>query len=161
MPLVVILVFVHFLSLFMTATAHVLIGGAIASTIVNPEVGLSLAFISHPLLDLIPHWDFANHWQVKNKTKLFLESSLDFSFGVLLSYLLFGQQVSLWYFGACVFAAVVFDIIEAPYWFGWKFAPISLVYNIQSKMQGKAKLPWGIITQIITVTLITIVLQNL
>ncbi|MFA5933381.1 MAG: hypothetical protein WCV81_03925 [Microgenomates group bacterium] len=146
----------------MTATAHALIGGAVASTISSPELGLSLAFISHPLLDLIPHWDFANNWRTKNKTKLFIEASLDLSFGVILTYILFGQGVNMWYFFGCIFVSEVWDIIEAPYWLlNWKFPPISWVYNIQSRMQGKAPLPWGIITQIVTVVLATVVLQSL
>lgn len=145
----------------MTATAHALMGGAIASTISNPELGLSLAFISHPLLDLIPHWDFAADWRTKNKVKLFLEASLDLSFGVLISYLLFGTNVNFWYFFGCIFVSEVWDMIEAPYWLlNWKFPPISWVYNVQSRMQGKAALPWGIITQIITITVATIFLQN-
>lgn len=145
----------------MTATAHALMGGAIASTISNPELGLSLAFISHPLLDLIPHWDFAADWRTKNKVKLFLEASLDLGFGVLLSYLLFGTNINFWYFLGCIFASEVWDMIEAPYWLlGWKFPPISWVYNVQSKMQGKAALPWGVITQILTIALATLVLQS-
>jgi len=146
----------------MTATAHALIGGAIASTIPNPEIGLSLAFISHPLLDLIPHWDFANNWRTKNKVRLFIEASLDLGFGVILAYFLFGQNVNLWYFLGCIFVSEVWDIIEAPYWFfNWRFPPISWIYNIQSRMQGKAKLPWGIITQILIVILATLILQTI
>ncbi|MDD2823359.1 MAG: hypothetical protein PHQ59_04755 [Candidatus Daviesbacteria bacterium] len=146
----------------MTATAHALIGGAVASTISNPELGLSLAFISHPLLDLIPHWDFANNWRAKDKFILFIEASADLTFGVLLSYILFGQNVNLWYFFGCIFVSEVWDIIEAPYWFlNWKFPPISWIYNVQSKMQGKAALPWGIITQILTVALATLILQKI
>lgn len=160
MSFVVILIFCQlFLTLFMTATAHALIGGAIASTISNPELGISLSLISHPLLDLIPHWDFATNGKNKAKSKLFLEASFDLGFGVLLSYLLFGQNINFWYFAACIFASEVWDLLEAPYWFGYRFAPITWVYNIQSRMQGKAKLPWGIITQIITVVAISLVLH--
>lgn len=146
----------------MTATAHALVGGIVASTIPNPELGLSLSFISHPLMDLIPHWDFAADWRTKNKVKLFLEASFDLGFGFLLSYLLFGQHVNFWYFSACIFASEVWDMIEAPYWLlNWKFPPISWVYNIQSRMQGNAELPWGIITQIITVAGTALVLQKI
>lgn len=145
----------------MTATAHALIGGAIASTVPDPVVGLSLSFISHPLLDLIPHWDFAENWRTKKSSKLFLEASADLGFGVLLSYFLFGSNVNLWYFFACIIVSEVWDAFEAPYWLlGWTFPPFSWLYNIQSNMQGKLKLPWGIITQIVTVVLIVLILQN-
>lgn len=145
----------------MTATAHALVGGAIASTIPDPAIGLSLAFISHPLLDLIPHWDFAENWRTKNKVKLFFEASADLGVGVLISYILFGANINFWYFFACILASEIWDLLEAPYWIlGWKFPPFSWIFNIQSNMQGKAKLPWGIITQITTVVLIVLILQN-
>jgi membrane-bound metal-dependent hydrolase YbcI (DUF457 family) len=51
----------------MTATAHALIGGAIAASIPNPALGLPLAAISHPLVDMIPHWDFGLGWRKKKK----------------------------------------------------------------------------------------------
>lgn len=143
----------------MTATAHALIGGAIASTIQNPELGLALSFISHPIMDLIPHWDFAGNWRSKKKLKLFLEASLDLSFGVVISYALFGRNTDLWYFLACIVASEIWDVIEAPYWLlNWRFPPISWVYNIQSRMQGKAELPWGLITQILFVTVAIVIL---
>jgi hypothetical protein len=145
----------------MTATAHALIGGAIASTIKDPNLGITLSFISHPLLDLIPHWDFGNNWRHKDKTKLLLESTLDFGFGILLSYFLFGISTNFWYFITCIIASEIWDLVEAPYWIlNWKFPPFSWIYNVQSNMQGKAKLPWGIITQIVTVVLVVLILQN-
>lgn len=145
----------------MTATAHALVGGAIASTISDPSIGLSLSFISHPLLDLIPHWDFGNDWKNKNKTRLFIEASFDLGFGFVLAYILFGQHINFWYFSICILAAEILDMLEAPYWIlGWRFAPFSWIYKIQSNMQGRAKLPLGIITQIIMVVGITLILQN-
>lgn len=145
----------------MTATAHALVGGAIASTIPDPAVGLSLSFISHPLLDLIPHWDFAENWRTKKTSKLFLEASVDLGVGVILAYFLFGINTNLWYFLGCILVSEIWDIIEAPYWIlGWKFPPFSWIFNIQSNMQGRAKLPWGIITQIVTIVLIILILQN-
>lgn len=145
----------------MTATAHALVGGAIASTISDPSLGLSLSFISHPLLDLIPHWDFGANWKRKGKIKLFIEASLDLGLGFIISYILFGQHINFWYFSACILSAEILDVLEAPYWIlGWRFAPFSWVYDIQSKMQGKAKLPLGIITQIVTVVGIALILQK-
>lgn len=146
----------------MTATAHALVGGAIAASIQNPALGIPLAFISHPLLDAIPHWDFGDKWRTKPKIRLFAETAADTIFGVALSYLIFGQNIPLWYFGICVFVSEVWDLIESPYWFlNWKFFPFSHVYKVQSKMQGRAKLPLGIITQIVTVVGITVLLQQL
>lgn len=137
----------------MVATSHALIGGAIAaSSATNPALGLSLAFVSHPLLDLLPHWDFGFNWRTKTKIRLFIEAFLDLGTGTVLAYVLFGQKLEPWYFWGTIFLSEVWDITEAPYWFfKWDFPPFSSVYNIQHKMQNKLDLPWGIVTQIATV----------
>lgn len=136
----------------MTATAHALVGAAFAASIPDPRLGLTLATLSHPIMDLIPHWDVANNWRQKTKLNFFLEASLDLGIGVILSYLLFGQNISLTYFLAAVFLAEAWDILEAPYWFlRWKFFPFGFIYKIQHNMQSRAKLPLGLITQVITV----------
>ncbi len=61
----------------------------------------------------------------------------------------------MWYFLACVGAAILWDVLEAPYLiFNWNFPPFNLFYKLQSGMQGKAALPWGIVTQVVTVALV-------
>lgn len=146
----------------MTATAHALVGGAIAASVKEPLLGITLSAISHPLLDMIPHWDFGWGWRQKTKIRLFLEVTFDLSLGLILAYLLFGQYVSsLWYFLACVFVSEMWDMAEAPYWFfNWRFPPFSWIYNIQSRMQGRAKnVTMGILTQIASFLLIVWFLQ--
>lgn len=147
----------------MTATAHALVGGAIAATVSNPAIGLPLALISHPLIDMIPHWDFGWGWRKKTKFKLFVQASFDLLFGLLISYLIFGQFMdNKIYFLAAVFLSELMDIMEIPYWFmGWNFPPFSTMYKFQSHIQGKAKLPWGILTQVATVASIVLVLNSL
>lgn len=139
----------------MTATAHALIGGAIAASTQNPVLGISASFISHPFLDLVPHWDFGANWKKKTKVKLFFEASGDLLLGVVLTYLLFGSKAQLWYLAAAVLVSEVWDMAEAPYWIlGWKIAPFKWIYNIQSRMQNKASLPWGLITQFAVVGIV-------
>ncbi len=138
----------------MTATAHALVGGAIAASITNPAVGVPLAFISHPLLDMIPHWDFGIGWRKKNKFTLFLESSLDLLLGIVLAFFIFGKNIDPFYFLLCIFVSEIWDILMMPYLLlNWKFFPFKTVYNLQHKIQSKAKtsLLWGILTQIGTV----------
>ena len=137
----------------MTATAHALVGGAIAAYIPNPAIGIPLALASHPVLDMIPHWDFGRGWRNKSKALFLSESLFDLGVGLVSSYLIFGQYINFTYFLAVVFASLVFDILMAPYWFfKWRFPPFSWAYLIQSNINCKAKLPWGIFTQAITVT---------
>jgi hypothetical protein len=124
----------------MTATAHALVGGAIAASIPDPALGIILATTSHPLLDLIPHWDFGWGWRKKTKIKLFLQAVFDLLLGFVVAYFLFGRHVEFWYFLSCVIASEAWDMAEAPYWFlGWTFPPFNWIYNIQHHMQGKTK----------------------
>ena len=135
-----------------TATAHALVGGAIAASISNPAIGLPLAALSHPILDMIPHWDLGMGWRKKNKITLFVESSLDLILGIALAYLLFGKFVEPIYFLACIFFSEIWDILMMPYllW-GWNYPPFSTAYRWQHKIQSNIKLPWGIVTQAIAV----------
>ncbi len=145
----------------MTATAHALVGGAIASSISNPALGITLALASHPLLDFIPHWDFGWGWRNKNKAFFLAESVFDLTLGVVLAYLIFGQNVNLLYFFTVIFAALSLDILQTPYWFlKWKFPPFSWVYQIQSKMNTKASnFSWGVFNQVVAVLGVILVLR--
>ncbi|MDO8498741.1 MAG: hypothetical protein Q7S44_03060 [bacterium] len=146
----------------MTATAHALVGGAIAASVKDPALGLSLSALSHPLMDLIPHWDFALNWRSKSKVKLFLEAVVDLGGGTLLSYLLFGRFIDIRYFLAAVLLSEVWDIAEAPHWFLKKsFPPFSWIYAVQSRFHSRAKLPLGGITQALTVLFILLLIKFL
>lgn len=144
----------------MTATAHALIGGAIAASIPDPALGITLSAISHPIADIIPHWDFGFGWKKKNKILLFLQSSADLIFGVVLAFLLFGNTTNHLYLFLSIFISESWDLLQAPYWlFGWKFFPFSTFYNFGHETNGKAKMPWGILTQVASVTGLVLVLR--
>ncbi len=131
----------------MTATAHALIGGAIAASIQNPAIGLPLAAISHPLTDMIPHWDLGIGWRKKTKLGLFWQSALDLLLGLILTYLIFGRFTDLGYLAAAVFLSEVWDLLMMPYLLGWKIFPFTAFYHVQSKWNINIRLPWGIFTQ--------------
>lgn len=136
----------------MTATTHALIGGAIAASITNPAIGIPLVAVSHPLVDMIPHWDFGLGWRKKGKVLLFLQSLGDLIFGVALTFLLFGNTTDHLYLFLSIFISESWDILQMPYLlFGWKFAPFSTFYKFGHYTNGKAKMPWGILTQAATV----------
>jgi len=137
----------------MTATAHALIGGAIAASIPNPAIGLPLAAATHPLLDMIPHWDLGVGWRSKNKVTLFVESMLDLVAGIAFAYIIFGRHVDPIYFLSCIFFSEIWDVLMMPYLlFKWNFPPFSTSYRLQHKIQTNIKLPWGILTQVFSVT---------
>ncbi len=138
----------------MTATAHALIGGAIAaSTGNNPALGIFLAALSHPIVDIIPHWDFGLGWKGKSKALLFFQSAGDLIFGVIITFLIFGKSTNNIYLLICILISESWDFLQAPYWlFNWKFFPFSTFYKFGHLLNGKAKMPWGILTQAATVT---------
>lgn len=143
----------------MTATAHALMGGVIATSIANPAIGLPLAAISHPLTDMIPHWDLGIGWRKKNKLNLFWQSTLDLTLGLFLTYLIFGRFADPLYLWAAVFLSEVWDLLMMPYLLGFKMFPFSAFYHVQSKINTAAKLPWGIFTQGATILATMLVLR--
>ncbi len=146
----------------MTATAHALIGGAIAAAVPNPALGISLAAISHPIADMIPHWDFGCGWKSKHKALLFLESLADLTLGVVLAFFLFGNTTNHLYLFLAIFMSLSWDFLQAPYWIlGWKFFPFSCFYNFGRSINGKANMPWGILTQAVSVAGFILVLRVL
>lgn len=71
----------------MILTPHILVGAAIASKIPNIW-GLILAFLSHFILDAIPHWEYSIKGIQKTKKNQFLKDvlkvELDFCLGVFI-----------------------------------------------------------------------------
>ena len=145
----------------MTATAHALIGGVIASSVPNPALGITLSAISHPIADMIPHWDFGLGWKKKSKILLFFQSFGDLLFGVVLTFLIFGNTTDRLYLFFCILISESWDILQMPYLlFNWKFFPFSTFYEFGHQTNnGKAKMPWGILTQVASVTGLVLVLR--
>lgn len=145
----------------MTATAHALAGAVIVSQIHNPAISLPLAFGSHIVMDLVPHWDAATHWREKSKIRLIIEAGVDVLLGIVLSFFLFGKLVNLPLLAAGVLMAQLPDWLEAPYvFFGWRFFPFNYIYKIQSKFHFRKDRPWGLINQIVFVTALIILTVN-
>lgn len=74
----------------MILICHLLAGAAIATKVRNPFLGLPLAFLSHYVLDFIPHEEYeispkrSIDGKIKNWTPLFLKIGADFLIGVLI-----------------------------------------------------------------------------
>lgn len=146
----------------MTATAHALIGGAIAQYIPDPTLGITLSAISHPIADMIPHWDFGQGWRQKKKAVLFFECTGDLVLGVLLAFLLFGQTTNHLYLLMSVLISESWDFMQVPYWlFNWKFFPFSTFYNFGHQTNAKAGFTFGILTQVATFAGVVLFLQVL
>ena len=144
----------------MTATAHALIGASLAIRITNPYIGLPLAIISHFIADLIPHWDAGTNHRKKSLLRLKVEATLDVLLGFALVFLIFREQIisNPIYMFSMVIAAQLPDWVEAPSsMFGFNVPPFSWLDWVGHKLQSRMQLPWGLITQVVSVGILVIV----
>jgi len=141
----------------MTATAHALIGASIAARFTNPIIGIPLALVSHFLADLVPHWDVGTNHRQKSVFRSRVEATLDVLLGFALAFLLFGKVVQPTYLFVMIITAQLPDWLGTPFWlFDLKFPPFSWAYYVGHKIQSRMQLPWGLVTQIVTVGVIII-----
>lgn len=141
----------------MTATGHALIGTVIAAKIGDPYLAIPIAFFSHLILDLIPHWDAGTHGEKKTSSQLFFEAGLDVIIGFGLSYLLITYlfpATDLSYAFIIIIVAQLLDWLTAPYYiFKFHKQPFKFFYQLSSDTNSKLDKPWGIVTQVVVVAL--------
>lgn len=152
------------------ATPHALVGALIAEKVGNPAIGIPVAFFSHFLFDLVPHWDWGWHpgetvsriIDPTKKKQIFIESTLDVMIGFILTYAIFGNRVNTTYLFFMILAAQGPDWLTVPYWlFRKNFFPLNLVVAAQHKLQLHARLPWGLLNQAAAVLLFALLLHYL
>ena len=144
----------------MLETPHVFVGAAIAVAIPNPFVAIPLAFASHFILEMVPHWnphlntetEKYGHPTVRS-TKIVVADSLTALTGgsVIAASVLpnFGHAATILL--ACL-ASVLPDLIEAPYFFlKIKNKMILKWISFQKSIQSDTTLIPGLITQFITI----------
>ena len=151
----------------MKAASHALIGTMIAAKVGEPALAIGLSFASHFVADIIPHWDSGTHWREKTKIRLQLESVADVLTGFILSFILYGfilqTEAEIKAGPLLVFAAIIAS--QAPDWvtapkfiFGRDFPGSEFMYQVQHKLNTKLDKPWGIVTQIVALTLLYLIL---
>lgn len=159
----------------MTATAHALVSAAIATAIPHPTLAMSLAFVSHFIMDTVPHWDFGTNWRTRSKTTTGIIAVVDTIIGFTLAYFLFSGKVNSVVLLGCMVAGNLPDWLEAPYYIFFanqhKQNPTKnaifweqltyRIYKIENIFHTKMQAPLGIITQIITVVFFLVLLQRL
>lgn len=94
---------------------HTVAGIAIVSTLDNPALSLPLAFVSHYVLDFIPHWTQKPSFTGKEKYALFADFFLSLIIGVALAWQfpLFSSQ--FWVIIAGAALGNLPDAIRIPY----------------------------------------------
>jgi hypothetical protein len=157
----------------MMATAHTLVAGAIAAKVGSPMLALPLALTSHFILDSIPHWDFGTNWRKRTKTVTGMFAIVDTVVGFTAAYLMFHTRVPSIVLIPSLILSVLPDWLEAP-WYIFYANPNHVgpkdhasllerlafrLYKVTNVAHSKAPFPWGLISQILTVTFFLLLLK--
>ena len=135
----------------MLETPHVALGAAIAIAIPNPIISIPLAFASHFLLDMTPHWNPHINTEMKKFGKLANQTlfiiGLDLASAVLLTIFIGKTDINVY---LASFAAILPDLAEGPYFlFGWRNKYLDTVLRLQRSIQASTDIFWGLLTQVI------------
>lgn len=148
----------------MLATTHLLVSALIISESPSPAIGLSLILAFHYLLDIIPHWDTGSGMTrgLKTKKKAFFDTLIDLAVGGVLIFLFFqkGKPFSPLLWGG-VILGILPDLLEFPaLFFNFRPFPLNVLEKFHNKLHQKAKLPWGLIPQIIIILSILFLISS-
>lgn len=151
----------------MVLSPHIIVGASLANLLTfNPLIAFFIGFISHFLLDAIPHWDYEIKFINNNEDKLkkelnlnknfkidLLKIGLDFLLGlIVLSFFIDGQNLYILLFGAL--GGIFPDLLQVLY-YKFKVEPLKSLQKfhvvfIHSDL-FKFKIIPGILTQIFVV----------
>src|SRR5258708_2448951 len=144
----------------MLETPHVAIAAAIASKIPNPLISIPLAFVSHFILDMTPHWNPHINREIKKFGKptkqsvniIRVDSLLALGLGTAVAIHALPDTHQFINIMVCSFVAVLPDVVEAPYYFlRKKDLVIEKWITWQKSIQADAE-PWiGLTTQVVIV----------
>jgi len=128
----------------------------IASRIPNPLISLPLAFLSHFGVDMLPHWN----WEPDARPLSLLGIVLDLILlEILTCYLAFQSPLKLNIIGGAFFA-ILPDLLEAPYiFFGHNNRFIKKLCDFQYRIQNRAPILPGIVTQLLLSALCLLILK--
>jgi hypothetical protein len=149
----------------MLETTHALIAGTIAIHTKDPAAAITLSFLSHFLLDAVPHWDLGSNWRKRRKLYTGVAAIIDVIVGFGLGYLMFGTSVPLPLLFAAITASMLPDWMEAPWYIFFAnhqkkepakqagfFEKLTFwIYKIENQFHNKTGFLFGIITQIVAV----------
>jgi hypothetical protein len=145
----------------MLETPHVIVGAAIATKVVNPALAIPLAFGSHFLLDVVPHWNPHLYTETKKFGKptqkstiiTIIDSSSALIIGSLIASRAFPNTGYFLTIMTSCLVAVLPDLVEAPYFFlNVKTKIMEKWIKSHRSIQANTKsIFWGLQTQIILV----------
>ena len=137
----------------MLETPHVALGLAIATAIPNPYISIPLAFASHFILDMVPHWNPHINTEMKkfgkltNKTLLII--GFDLACAGILTYTYANGNIYLY---LASIASILPDIAEGPYFlWGFRYKYLDIILRFQRSIQAGANIFWGLLTQLLVI----------
>jgi len=142
---------------------HTAVGAFIAYKIPNPLISLPLAFLSHLVLDEIPHWNpniFSEtkqygHPLAKTTIIVFLDVALSLILGFYFAFKVLPDIGHALTIIAASFLAISWDAIEGlHFYFGVRKKSLKRLINFQRKHQSRSSIIPGILTQVAVVALI-------
>ncbi len=140
-------------------TPHVVVGAAIAAKVVNPYLAIPLAFASHFVLDMVPHWNphlntetKKNGRPTKNSTLfVFADVCLALIAGIFIAAQALPNEAQAITILLASFAAVLPDVIEGPHFFlGIRNKFIEKWIAFQKSIQNDTNIYAGLATQVVT-----------
>ena len=139
----------------MLATTHSLTSALIVSKVSPPALSLPLVLVFHYLLDIIPHWDTGSGLTngLKTKRKAVAETIFDLVIAAGLVFFFFqrGKVFSPLLWGGVILGLLP-DLLELPSLF-----PLNYLEKFHTEiMHRRGKLPWGFLTQLILIALISL-----
>lgn len=144
----------------MISLPHTIVGATIATKIGNPALSLPLAFLSHLVLDLVPHWNPRIYKEMNHKgqvscrsRKIILADGLSALFaGTFLALRFYPDLIRVAAILVACFLAVLPDLAEAPYFFAGSRNKHLLAYiNLHRRFQLNGPFWLGISTQVVTI----------
>lgn len=153
----------------MLETPHVAVGAAIASKIPNPFIAIPLSFISHFVMEMVPHWNP----HIVTETKKFgivtkkstiiivVDSSLALIFGSLVAYQALPNTMHAITILTASFASVLPDLVEAPYFFlKTRVNLLRSWIDFHRTLQIHTTPFWGLLTQLVTIIAAVVWIRN-
>ena len=111
----------------MTATNHALTGAVIALVIKQPVLAVPLAFLSHFVIDIVPHFDAGPDSPKLAKSVIFIDSIIAGTLTILIPIFL-PTDTSPWLIFAGMFAAMSPDLV-----WGWRYYKLRDLQRVTSQ----------------------------
>ncbi len=164
----------------MLLATHAVIGAAAASLFPNnPILAFSAAFVSHFVVDAIPHWHYpVTSFEIDEKDSMkndmpikkgfffdLIKIGADGLLGLLLSYFIFTSlKTPFWIIILGVFGAILPDPLQFVYW-KWRHEPLKTLQRfhlwIHSKKNIDDKHLIGVLSQISVIGIVVVLFKSL